>query len=54
MPGYRLASLAAATILHFTACFIELLLSQNTTACIAYLGGNNQLLIRSAWAIILS
>ena len=35
MPGYRLASLSAATTLHFTACCIQLLLSQNPTACIA-------------------
>jgi hypothetical protein len=45
MPGYRLASLAAATILNFAACFIPLLLSQNPKACIAYLGGNSQLQI---------
>jgi hypothetical protein len=37
MPGYRLASLAAATTLDFTACCIQPLLSQNPTACIAYL-----------------
>jgi hypothetical protein len=37
MPGYRLASLAAATPLHFTALCIQLLLAQNPTACIAYL-----------------
>jgi hypothetical protein len=54
MPGYRLASLTAATTLHFTACFIQLLLSRNPTACIAYFGGNSQLLIRSTGAIILS
>ena len=47
MPGYRRLSLAAATILHFTACCIRLLVSQNPTACIAYLGGSSQLLIRS-------
>jgi len=54
MPVYRLASLAAATTPHFTACCIHLLLSQNPTACIAYLGGSSQLLIRSTGAIILS
>jgi hypothetical protein len=54
MPGYRLASLSAATTLHFTACCIQLLLSQNPTAFIAYLGGSSQLLIRSTGAIILS
>ncbi len=54
MPGYRLASLAAATTLHFTAFCIQLLVSQNPTACIAYLGGSSRLLIRSTGAIILS
>jgi len=54
MPGYRLARQAAATTLHFTACDIELVLSQNPAVCIAYLGGNSQLPIRSAGAIILS
>jgi len=54
MPGYRLASLSAATTPHFTACYIQDLLSQNPTACIAYLGGSRQLLIRSTGAIILS
>jgi hypothetical protein len=54
MPGYRLASLTAATTLHFTACYMQLPLSQNPTVCIAYLGGISQLLMRSAGAIILS
>jgi hypothetical protein len=54
MPGYRLASLTAATTLHFTAFRIQLLLSQNPTACFAYLGGSSQLLIRGTGAIILS
>jgi len=54
MPGYRLASLAAATTLHFTACCIQLFVSRNPTACIAYLGGSSQLFIRSTGAIILS
>jgi hypothetical protein len=54
MPGYRLASLAAATTLHFTARCIQPLLSQNPTACIAYLGGSSQLPISSTGAIILS
>jgi hypothetical protein len=35
MPGYGLASLAAATTLQFTACCIQLPLSQNPIACIA-------------------
>jgi hypothetical protein len=45
MPGYRLPSLAAATILDFTAGSIQPLMSQNPTAYIAYLGSNSQLLI---------
>jgi len=54
MPGYRLASLAAATILDFTACCIQLLVSLNPTACIAYLGGKSHLLVRNTEAIIWS
>jgi hypothetical protein len=53
MPSYRLQGLAAATTLHFIACCIEHPLSQNPMACFAYPGGNSQLLIMSAGAIIL-
>jgi hypothetical protein len=54
MPRYRLQGLSAATTLHFIACHIEHPMSQNPTACFAYLGGNSQLLIKSTGAIILS
>jgi hypothetical protein len=53
MPGYRLPGLAAATTLHFIACHIQHPLSQKPTACFAYPGGSNQLLIRGTGAIIL-
>jgi hypothetical protein len=53
MPGYRLPSLAAATVLDFTACRIQYPPSQKPTASFAYPGGNSQLIIRSTGAIIL-
>jgi hypothetical protein len=54
MPGYRLASLAAATASHFTAGYLKLSLQQEPTPCFAFLGGNSPLPIGSTGAIILS
>jgi hypothetical protein len=54
MPSYRLAGLAAATTLQFTACRIKHPLSQKTTASFAYPGGISHLSIKSTGAIILS
>jgi hypothetical protein len=53
MPGCCLPSLTAATALHFTAGYLKLSLQQEPTPCIAFLGGNSLLPIRSTGAIIL-
>jgi hypothetical protein len=53
MPGNCLPGLTAATILHFTACYIQHPLPQKPTAPFAFPGGCNQLLVGSAGAIIL-
>jgi hypothetical protein len=50
MPGCCLPSLTAATTLHFTASYLEGPLQQEPTPCVAFLGGNIPLLVRSSVA----
>jgi hypothetical protein len=54
MPGYRLPSLSAATPLNFAAGCIQPTVSQEPTACFAYLDGISQLSYKSNALIILS